>query len=95
MGKRPVHGRVIGMRDVLSFHGTSVAELTQAFHDTVDEYLAWCAEQDVRPEKSWQGKLTFRPSEDLRTRLHVAAAITNQSVNDFMNAALERRCGRQ
>ena len=33
-------GHVIGLRDVITFQGTSVAEVTEAFHDSVDDYLA-------------------------------------------------------
>ena len=32
-------GRVIGLRDVITFQGSSVAEVIQAFHDSVDDYL--------------------------------------------------------
>lgn len=37
------HGRVLGMKDVLSFRGKTFEELEQAFHEPVDEYLAWCS----------------------------------------------------
>lgn len=84
------HGRVIGMRDVLDFYGASVEELTRAFHETVDDYLAWCKKDGVKPEKSWQGKLTYRPSEDLRRRLVIAAAIVDKSINDYMNDVLDK-----
>ena len=36
-------GRVIGLRDVITFQGSSVAEVIQAFHDSVDDYLEFCA----------------------------------------------------
>ncbi len=37
------HGEVSNTRDVITFQGKSVAELKQAFHDSVDDYLAFCA----------------------------------------------------
>jgi predicted HicB family RNase H-like nuclease len=33
------HGEVINTRDVITFQGTSVAELTSAFHESIDDYL--------------------------------------------------------
>jgi len=33
-------GEVINTRDVITFHGTSVKELQQAFRDSVDDYLS-------------------------------------------------------
>jgi predicted HicB family RNase H-like nuclease len=39
------HGEVVNSRDVITFQATSLAELTQAFRDSVDDYLAFCAER--------------------------------------------------
>jgi predicted HicB family RNase H-like nuclease len=38
------HGEVINIRDVITFQGRSVEELRQAFEDSVEDYLAFCAE---------------------------------------------------
>ena len=35
-------GHVAGIRDVVGFHGESVAELRAAFADAVDDYLETC-----------------------------------------------------
>lgn len=35
------HGDVIGLKDVITFQGTSVEELEQAFKDSIDDYLSW------------------------------------------------------
>ncbi len=45
------HGEVIDTRDVITFQGTSVAELRQAFNDSVDEYLKVCAERGRNPDR--------------------------------------------
>jgi predicted HicB family RNase H-like nuclease len=39
------HGEVVNSQDVITFQATSLAELTQAFRDSVDDYLAFCAER--------------------------------------------------
>jgi len=49
-------GRVIGLRDVITFQGTSVAEVIQAFHDSVDDYLEFCATRGESPEKPYSGQ---------------------------------------
>ena len=38
-------GRVLDIRDVVTFEGETVAEVVGAFHDSVNDYLAFCAEQ--------------------------------------------------
>lgn len=84
------HGRVLGMRDVLDFHGDTVETLEVALRETVDDYLAWCAEEGETPQKTWQGKMTFRPKDALRNRIATAAAMQGVSINAFMEAALDR-----
>jgi len=38
------HGEVIGLRDVITFQGKTVDEIKQAFSDSVDDYLDFCAQ---------------------------------------------------
>ena len=44
------HGRVLGIRDVVTFQGRSVDELRQTLADSVDDYLAFCTELTREPE---------------------------------------------
>jgi len=37
------HGEVVDTRDVITFQGTSVSELEQAFRDSIDDYLDFCS----------------------------------------------------
>jgi predicted HicB family RNase H-like nuclease len=45
------HAEVVGLRDVITFQGTAVEELEQAFKDSVDEYLDFYKELGRAPEK--------------------------------------------
>jgi predicted nuclease of restriction endonuclease-like (RecB) superfamily len=40
------HGEVIGLNDVITFQGKSIAELQEAFQASVKDYLALCAESN-------------------------------------------------
>jgi predicted HicB family RNase H-like nuclease len=42
-------GTVAGIRDVITFQGETVPEFVQAFHDSVDDYLEWCAQRGKEP----------------------------------------------
>jgi predicted HicB family RNase H-like nuclease len=44
------YGQVVGIKDVITFQGDTRAEAVKAFHDSVDEYIAFCKEQGVEPE---------------------------------------------
>ena len=35
------HGQIVGLKDVITFQGSSVEELEVAFRDSVEDYLAW------------------------------------------------------
>ncbi len=39
------HGEIINLRDVVTFQGRSVDELKKALEDSVEDYLAFCAER--------------------------------------------------
>lgn len=45
------HGEVINLRDVITFQGTSVAELKDALKGSVEDYLAFCKERGEEPER--------------------------------------------
>ncbi|HEV2917067.1 MAG TPA: type II toxin-antitoxin system HicB family antitoxin [Candidatus Babeliales bacterium] len=84
------HGEVIGLKDIITFQGTTVQGLEKAFHDSVDDYLLWCKERGEKPEKTFSGKLNLRIPPELHAHLAVEAAKRNMSLNDFMKEKLSR-----
>ena len=62
-------GEVLGLKDVITFQGESVSELEQAFHDSVDDYLEWCSEDGVDPEKPYSEKMLLRFDPNLHRRV--------------------------
>ena len=42
-----VHGRVVNTRATLTFEAQVLADLHQAFADTIADYRAWCGERGV------------------------------------------------
>ena len=45
------HGEVVGTRDVITFQGKSLSELTIAFQESIDDYLAFCERRGETPDK--------------------------------------------
>jgi len=84
------HGEVIDTRDVITFQGTSVKELQQAFKDSVDDYLEFCKERGEKPEKPFSGKFVLRVPPELHHQLHLKAAESNQSLNQWLVEKLTR-----
>ena len=56
-----IDGEVINIRDVVTFQGQSVDELRQALADSVEDYLAFCAERGEAPDQPFSGRFT-RPA---------------------------------
>jgi predicted HicB family RNase H-like nuclease len=86
---RLFHGEVINLRDVITFQGTSVEELRQAFRDSVDDYLEFCTVRGEAPEKPFSGKFMVRIDPELHRELFVKARLANKSLNTWVNEVLE------
>jgi predicted HicB family RNase H-like nuclease len=76
-----LYGEVIGLRDVVTFQGKSIAELEQSFKDTIGEYLKFCEELHRKPEKPFSGKFNVRISPQLHRSLAIRAKRENRSLN--------------
>jgi predicted HicB family RNase H-like nuclease len=83
-------GHVAGLRDVITFQGDTFAELTQSFHDSVDEYLDFCASLGRNPEKPLSGQFMLRIDPNLHRRLSVSAEAEGVSLNALVQTILER-----
>jgi predicted HicB family RNase H-like nuclease len=83
-------GRVIGLRDVITFEGDSVPEVIQAFHDSVDVYLEFCAERGESPEKPYSGQFILRLDPRLHRELANVAQEKDTSLNALIEAALSK-----
>ena len=86
---RLLHGEVLGLRDVVTFQAESVAELEQAFHDSVDDYLDFCKQRGEDPERPYSGKFLVRLDPALHRDVDAAATASGQSVNAWVVRVLE------
>jgi len=82
------HGEALDTRDVITFQGTSVEDLQQAFRDSVDDYLDFCEERNEEPDKPFSGRLMVRLSSDLHRELYVEAKRGGKSLNKLISERL-------
>jgi predicted HicB family RNase H-like nuclease len=83
-------GHVVGIRDIVGFHGASVDELESAFREAVDDYLAACKKLKQAPGKPYSGRVMLRLPPDLHARASAAAQVTGLSFNQWAAQALEQ-----
>jgi predicted HicB family RNase H-like nuclease len=82
-------GEVINIRDVITFQGVSVQELTKAFHDSIDDYLAFCRQRGETPDKPFSGQFVTRIPPELHRQVNVAAAVSGKSLNAWVTEQLQ------
>jgi predicted HicB family RNase H-like nuclease len=74
------HGRVIGLKSVITFQGRTPEEIEQAFKDSVEDYLEMCREAGEKPEID----------PELHASLTRKAAMHGLSLNSFITEQLKK-----
>ena len=83
-------GRVLGVRDIIGFHGETVADLIADFQNAVNHYLEVCQQRGEEPEKAYSGKLTLRIPPNMHADIAAAAAQSGKSLNKWVTDTLEQ-----
>ncbi|MCY2924702.1 MAG: type II toxin-antitoxin system HicB family antitoxin [Planctomycetota bacterium] len=84
-----LHGEVLGIRDVVTFQARSVDEVERAFHESVDDYLAFCRDRGEKPDKPCSGKFVVRIGSDLHRRVAALAQESGKSINTIISECLQ------
>jgi len=82
-------GRVLGLRDIITFEGDTYAEVEQAFQDSIDDYLAFCAERGELPDRTFSGKIPLRVPPELHRRAAARAQAEGLSLNQWVARRIE------
>jgi len=86
---RMLHGRLLGIRDMISYGGTDLDDLEKNFRDAVEEYLAFCRETGRPPNKPFKGSFNVRISQSLHQRAVRFAEEHDRKLNAVINDALQ------
>ncbi len=84
-------GKIEGIDGLVNFEGESVRELTEAFHEAVDDYLSYCKEEGIEPHKSYSGSLNVRLTPEMHSRVAALAKKMGISINAFIKSAVEKQ----
>ena len=83
-------GHIVGIRDVVGFHGESVSELETAFREAVDDYLAACKKIGQEPNKPYSGNLMLRIPAEIHGAVAAAAEASGKSINQWAAEVLKK-----
>jgi predicted HicB family RNase H-like nuclease len=82
-------GKIEGINGLVNFEGESVQELTTAFHEAVDDYLAYCEDEGIEPDKSYTGVLNVRFTPAIHRQVAILARQAGLTLNAYIKEALE------
>jgi predicted HicB family RNase H-like nuclease len=82
-------GHILGIQDIVGFHGDSVEEARQAFEETVDDYLDICVQMGKKPQKPFSGKILLRVQPEDHALLAMKAQMEGKSVNSMLAEAVK------
>jgi len=82
-------GRVLGVRDIISFHADTVADLHKEFQISIDDYLAYCKEEGISPDRQVSGRMMLRVTPQVHAAALVAAKSAGKSLNQWAGEVLE------
>src|SRR5687767_3264545 len=88
------HGEVEHVRDVVTFEGSSVDELRQAFEASVDDYIAMCEQRRSRVDRPYSGNFLMQIDPELHRDIAIAASLEGKSLTTWTADAL-RDCVRR
>ena len=85
-----LYGKVIGIKGLLSYEGQTLDELKKDFQGVVDEYLADCEAQGIKPQKSYKGSFNVRITPELHMKAAAYAASQAESLNSLVEKAIKK-----
>lgn len=84
-----LQGRLLGIKAVITYEGTSVDEVKADFREAVDIYLDYCKSEGITPEKPFNGLFNVSVSSEMHKQLACLAAEKNQTLNSLIEDALD------
>ena len=70
-----------------------MAELREAFKDSVEDYLAFCTERGEEPNRPFSGRLTVQLSPEQHRQIILAAEEAGKDIERWIAEVLEQAVG--
>lgn len=86
---RAFYGKIEGVNDLVTFEGTTVDELEEAFKYMVEEHIQDCEQEGKPAEKSYKGSFNVRISPDLHRQAAQIASIQGITLNQLIQRAIQ------
>lgn len=84
-----LYGKIEGIRDLINFECQSADQVIPAFHEAVDDYLAFCEEVGQEPDKVYKGTFNVRIPPELHRAADLERRKRNISLNQLVVEAIQ------
>lgn len=81
-------GKIEGINHLVTFESENAADIEEEFRHAVDDYLSFCAANNIKPDKEYKGVFNVRVSPELHRQLSNIAVKHNKSLNEVVCEAL-------
>ncbi|MDR1856760.1 MAG: type II toxin-antitoxin system HicB family antitoxin [Desulfovibrio sp.] len=83
-----LHGKVVGIIDVIAYEARTLEELRVAFGNAVDDYLEYCASIGKEPDKPYSGRFSVKVDPSLHARLAAMAKEGGMAFDEYVEQTL-------
>ena len=90
-----LYGKVLGIRGLISYEGETGKKLEIDFMEAINDYLSFCEEKGVPPEKPFKGSFNVRISSELHQKAALLAMDDKVSLNSFVTESIRERIIRE
>lgn len=83
------HGKLEGIRDLVTYEGTDVESLKASFHEAVEDYLETCKAEGREPQVPYKGTFNVRVAPELHRNAALFAVVKGKKLNTVVSEALK------
>ena len=88
-------GKLEHINDLITFESDNAHELKKAFEEAVDDYLKYCSEKKINPEKPFKGSFNIRLTPNIHKMAFVKAREKGISLNKYIELVVEKSLARK
>ena len=84
------YGKIEHINDLITFESDNAHGLKKAFEESVDDYINFCEEKGIKPDKPFKGSFNVRVQPSLHKLACQKAIQQGMSLNKFIETTLEK-----
>ncbi|MBE0648181.1 MAG: type II toxin-antitoxin system HicB family antitoxin [Bacteroidales bacterium] len=84
------YGKIEHVNDLITFESEYAHDLKKAFEEAVDDYIIFCKEKNIQPDKPFKGSFNVRVKPSIHKLAYQRAIQQGMSLNKFIEKTLEK-----